>query len=46
MQTNVATRTILYLSMIAIALAAVYVVVAYKQSVYVEAPERDVTVPT
>jgi hypothetical protein len=45
MDTNVATRTILYLSMIVLALACVYVVIAYSKSVYVPAPERDITIP-
>jgi hypothetical protein len=45
MDTNVATRTILYLSMIVLALACVYVVIAYNKSVYYPAPEKDITIP-
>ena len=45
MQTNVATRTILYLSMIVLALASVYIVIVYNKSVYVAAPEKDIVIP-
>jgi len=45
MQTNVATRTILYLSMIVLALASVYIVIVYNKSVYVPAPEKDIVIP-